>query len=206
MNPAVTRTIWVTRCCWLATALKEAKTTGSSKTGQENPLHLSNTTCSIIYHLYKCFLSFVLIWINVFFFLVGVPAGVKVATCEWSEMAATLVASRAMPCTLSYDSDQTPQSSVYAKLFHWTVSGCQKTTSVIADTAHVVSKALLSQSHLNLQLNLSDTVDDVSSKTLLQWTLCFSQGRKYTPASVARDSISLPKVLLMVKITKYEKP
>lgn len=36
-SPTVTPTIWVMQCCWLVTALKEDKTTGSSKTGQFSP-------------------------------------------------------------------------------------------------------------------------------------------------------------------------
>ena len=52
------------------------------------------------------------------FFLVGVAVGVKAATCGWSETAETLVASRATPCTLFYESDDMIFCNV--ELFHWT--------------------------------------------------------------------------------------
>lgn len=110
-SPAVTRTIWVTLCCWLATAPNKAKTTGSSKTGQKPA-----TQIDICLQVYDGFLHFVSI--NCFFFSAGVPVGVKAASCESSEMAETPVASPATPCTRFYECDQMGQLSVNAKLLH----------------------------------------------------------------------------------------
>lgn len=49
-SPTVTQTIWVTQSCWLATALKEVKTTGSLKTGQK--IYISWTLRLILLYLW----------------------------------------------------------------------------------------------------------------------------------------------------------
>lgn len=60
MSPAVIPTTWATQCCWLATALKKAKTTGSSKTGQSQPAKAFLLYLCICFN--RSFCSFVSSW------------------------------------------------------------------------------------------------------------------------------------------------
>lgn len=99
-NPTVTRTTWATRCCWLATVLREDRTTGSSKTGQ------GKSTIAMIVPPQQRFLEYIFLKI----FSVGGPVGGKAATCASFEMARTRAASPATPCTPSCDSESSSVS------------------------------------------------------------------------------------------------